>query len=259
MTVGLLYICTGKYNRFFELFYQSSMSYFLPGYEKKYFVWSDNDNLADGLDNVKLYHKDYGGFPADSLYRFEIFLQAETELRNCDYLYYLNANVLLIRSIGEEILPDATGLVGVEWPVKKLSHPMFYHYERNPRSLAYVEPYKGPYKYYMGGLNGGSSNSYLKMIHALAKNIRTDEKNGITACSYDESHINRYFYEFGCKSLPNDFCWPQEWGENQNCKIVLRTKADIDKENKGRDLSAFGKIKRLFYLLNRVARWYLKY
>ena len=80
---------------------------------------------------------------------------------------------------------------------------MFYPYERNKNSAAYIAPYeKQPYLYYMGGLNGGEAKAYLNMISTLAQNIRRDYDAGIIARVHDESHINKYFRPIHVKSYP---------------------------------------------------------
>ena len=81
MTLAILYICTGRYNLFFEDFYNSCEKYLLPNVQKTYYVWTDNDQLSNGKANVNIYYKKCAGFPADSLFRFEMFLQAEEELK----------------------------------------------------------------------------------------------------------------------------------------------------------------------------------
>ena len=110
MTIAILYICTGCYNQFFKGFYESCEKNFLIQTDKTYFVWTDDDHLADGRSNVRIYHKECAGFPADSLFRFEMFLQAEQEIMKYDYVYFFNANAMCIEPIGNEILPDESGL-----------------------------------------------------------------------------------------------------------------------------------------------------
>lgn len=87
MKIAVLYICTGKYNQFFEGFYKSCEQFFMTSLEKTYFVWTDNDHIADGYDRVQVIHKECAGFPADSLFRFEMFLQVEEKLKMYDYIY----------------------------------------------------------------------------------------------------------------------------------------------------------------------------
>ena len=112
MTIAILYICTGKYNQFFSGFYKSAEKYLLVDAEKHYFVWTDDDQLAVGHPDVHIYHKDCAGFPADSLFRFEMFMQAEEQLKKYDYIYFINANALFLKPVGEEILPDDIAAIG---------------------------------------------------------------------------------------------------------------------------------------------------
>lgn len=260
MKIAILYICTGKYNQFFEGFYKSAEKYLLNGYDKTYFVWTDDDSLADGLPNVKLFHKECAGFPADSLFRFEMFLQAEERLKCYDYIYFVNANAQLLKPIGEELLPDETGLAMGRWPGKReRQHCMFYPYERNKKSLAYIAPYQSPYIYFMGGFNGGTAEEYLKMIRTLAANIRTDYENGIIAKFHDESHINAYLRTHRCKVLPSNLNVPEEH-HNSDAKMIFREKSHIDPYfNKGRKFTPLARFKKGCGILWCIVRWYLRF
>lgn len=47
MRIAILYICTGKYNVFWDGFYKSSEKFFLKDEaEKEYFVFTDNMDLC---------------------------------------------------------------------------------------------------------------------------------------------------------------------------------------------------------------------
>lgn len=260
MKIAILYICTGRYNQFFMDFYESVEKYLLIESEKTYFVWTDDNHLADGRDNVRIYHKKCAGFPADSLFRFEMFLQAEDELKKFDYVYFFNANAECIGPIGEEILPDETGLaMGIWRGAREHQHPMFYPYERNKNSLAYISPYGKDYVYYMGGLNGGRSEVYLKMIRTLAANIRDDYSKGIIAKFHDESHINAYMRTHPCKIIPGNLNRPEE-SATQDCKMWFREKTHIDPYfNKGRNTTFWARIKKGVGILWDILRWYLKF
>lgn len=238
MKIAVLYICTGKYNQFFEGFYSSCEQYFLAGKaDKEYFVWTDDDTLGEGLSNVHIYHKECAGFPADSLFRFEIYLQAEEVLKKFDYIYFFNANTLFIAPVNEEILPDKTGLAMGVWGGKEEKrHPMFYAYERNRKSLAYIPPYGKNYKLFMGGLNGGRSKEYLEMCHTLAKNIRDDYNRGIIAIAHDQSHINAYLRVHPCKAIPPSYCSPEEFAPPQNDRKRITTQNHFPRQGSSRPL-----------------------
>lgn len=256
--IAILYICTGKYNQFFRGFYESAMKFLLPQDLKTFFVWTDDDHLCDGLINVHARHKECEGFPADSLFRFEIFLQARTELEEYDYIYFFNANALLLQPIGEEILPDSTGLAMGIWGGKRLhQHPMFYPYERRKESLAYVAPRGKDYVYFMGGLNGGRSKEYLEMIRTLAANIRDDYRRGIIAFVHDESHINAYMRTHAGKLLDTTLNRPEEWAD-ETAKLIFREKTHLNPSfNKGRGTSLWAHYKKGVLMLVRGVRWYL--
>lgn len=260
MNLAILYICTGKYNQFFSGFYDSAMRFLLPNVEKTFYVWTDDDKLAEGCSNVRVIHKECAGFPADSLFRFEMFLQAEAELKKFDYLYFFNANAIFLKPIGEEILPDETGLAMGRWPGKREhQHPMFYPYERNKKSLAYIPPYGDNYIYFMGGLNGGRSEVYLQMVHALAENIRKDYERGIIAKFHDESHINAYLRTHQCKVLSTTLNQP-EGSATPEAKMILREKTYIDPYfNKNRKTSMMARMKKGVLVLFDIVRWYMKF
>lgn len=260
MRIAILYICTGRYNQFFPGFYYSAKSFLLTETEKRFFVWTDDDHLADGLDDVTIIHKECEGFPADSLFRFEMFLQVEEHLKHYDLVYFFNANAEFRSPVNEEILPDDTGLAMGIWGGKREhQHPMFYPYERNKKSLAYVAPYNPPYTYYMGGLNGGRSKEYLEMIRTLAKNIRIDYEKGIIAKYHDESHINAYMRTHSCKVLSTLLNQPEESASDE-AKMVFREKTHIDPYfNKGRQFSIIARFKKGCEICLDIIRWYLKF
>jgi len=220
-------------------------------------VWSDNEQLKYNSDHVTFIYKECLGFPSDSLFRFDTFLTVENFLLDYDYVYFINSNAVITDYVGEEVIPDDTGLVVAEWPIKHkwLSSPCFYNYERNKSSLAYIPPFASPYKYFMGGFNGGKAVDYLKLIHILSKNIHIDYDNGILACSYDESHLNKYCHDNVCKVLPYGFASPEEWGRNHDTRIVFRHKGILD-SNKNRAQGLKGRIIRTLYLIKKAISWY---
>lgn len=267
MRIAILYICTGPYRQFFTDFYTSCEKYFLKEYEKTYFVWTDDDQLGTQYFNVRTIHKDCAGFPADSLFRFELFLQQKAELIKYDYIYFFNANSLVVQSVGEEILPDETGLAMGLWYNKEkpwwslwriLDCPAFFCYERNKESLAYIPPFGKDYKQFMGGLNGGRTKEYLEMIETLSENIRRDYENGIIAIAHDQSHINAYMRSHRCKVLPKEFCWPEEWPASFKPIIVFRDKMKLGEPFiKGRNPSVWAKAKRIWRRIMHAVKWYI--
>lgn len=265
MNVAILYICTGKYNIFFDHFYASCEKYFLTGLASlHYYIFTDSPSSFPKTDNLTIINKKCEGFPLDSLLRFDMFLRVKNELLDADYVFFFNSNAEFKAPIGIDILPEKgkETLVAAEWPCKRkpFNHPMFYPYERNKKSTAYIPPFeKHPYKYYMGGINGGESKAYVKMIETLAANIREDYNKGIIACVHDESHINKYFRSHTCKVLTPEYCIPEEWvKEGFQPKIIFRNKVKVDSYfNKGRDHSFKGRLQKTIRIIKRAICWYI--
>jgi hypothetical protein len=106
--VGILYICTGKYDIFWKDFYISAERYFLKDSEIHYFVFTDAKQLFDEEKNPRI-HKIYQenlGWPYSTLKRFQIFFNAESLLVETDYIFFFNADLKILEPIIEaEFLP----------------------------------------------------------------------------------------------------------------------------------------------------------
>lgn len=258
MKVAILYICTGKYNQFFKDFYESSEKYFLKGIANiEYFVFTDDLNLSK-FNNVHLFKKECRGFPMDSLFRFDMFLSIKDKLKKFDYLFFFNANMLFVSSVGIEILPKNNGLVAVLHPGYYKKFSFFFPYDRNKKSTAYIPPFKQKYRYYMGSLNGGTFDSYMNLVQECSKNIHYDYDRNYIALFHDESHLNKYLSEHDCMGLSPAYAYPEGAHFPFSPKIILRDKVKIDSYfNKGRDFSIKGRLKKIIEIVYRAVMWYL--
>ncbi len=261
MKIGILYIATGKYACFWDEFYNSAEKYLFPDDEKHYFVFTDSPEIKG--ENVTVYHRECQGFPADTLFRFDMFLSIRDDIEKMDYLYFFNSNVIFEGRVAEELIPDAEHnyLLGALSPMESIRKfpPLLFTYERNKKSLAYIAPYqKGKYHYYMGGLNGGRTPEYLKMCETLAHNIHVDYDNGIVARFHDESHINRYFRDYPPKILGKEFGIFEGWNLSLPGKVIFRDKTKISDLFQKNKTGLAAKIIRLIRKLCSGIKWYLK-
>lgn len=212
MRIGILYICTGKYDVFWEGFYQSAETFLFPDSEKHYFVFTDSTSIPSSERVHKIYQERLG-WPKDTLMRFHLFLKIEEDLKKMDHLFFFNANYTFVKTISEgEMIPNA----GDHYLTGQI-HPVAYHkkraqfdYETNPASTAFIPPQLGTC-YYAGGLIGGRTPEFLQMCKVISHNIDLDEQKGIVAKWHDESHINAYFAQHPPKPLHPGYCYPQGW------------------------------------------------
>jgi hypothetical protein len=118
-------------------------------------------------------------------------------------------------------------------------------YEPNPESMAYIKrPGKiinengmfrfKPY-YYAGGFQGGTAKEFLKASRVLKRNIDRDFDKNYVAIWNDESHWNRYLFDYkgDLVVLSPSYVYPDSlikeyyekaWGCSYEPKIITLTK-----------------------------------
>lgn len=107
-------------------------------------------------------------------------MNIEEQLKEFDYIFSLNANIIPLKPIGEEILHSAQqGLCG-EY-------------------------------YFMGGFNGGCTAVVLHTYHDMLNNIQKDLEKGIIIVWYGESHLNSYVLDKNPLILLPEHGYPEGW------------------------------------------------
>lgn len=231
--IAILYVCTGEYTVFWKEFYLSFERFFLPNTEKHYFVFGDNQMLyMEG--NSERIHKHlvpHLPWPLPTLLRFWFFSEIKSELKEFDYICLMNANVICRDYVlEEEYLPR--GELGEKFmvtvhPGYEDQNPVYFPYERRKNCEACIPYHKGE-RYVFGAMNGGCAVAYLEMIEDLKNKSVNDLKKGIIAKCHDESYINAYMNNrTDVRYLSKIFCYPEGWGEEQDCKILGLDKAKV--------------------------------
>lgn len=239
-TIAILYICTGKYSVFWNEFYLSSEKFFLTGHKKHYFIFTDSVEINKiANDNITVIYQNQLGWPYDTLKRFHMFSLIINELKKFNFIFFINANTEIVSNIGDEILPEN------ENQIVACLHPGYFNssinrfpYERNKNSGAYIPKNVGKY-YFAGGLNGGTSISYIELIKELKKNIDEDLLTGTIAVWHDESHINRYLIDHNnIKILDCGYLFPEGWNIPFEQKIIVKNKEKYGGHNFLRNITA---------------------
>jgi hypothetical protein len=227
INIGILYICTGKYERFFKDFYESAEKFFLEGSKKTYYVWTDSESTDFEKPNVIKMKQKRWGWPYDTLMRFKMFLQAEKEILNEDYLFFFNANMKFLLPVGEEILPT-----GNESGLAAVLHSTFWNtgirgtFENRSQSTAYVPSHIWP-DYFQGCLFGGKTDKMIELFKVCEKNVDLDLDKGIIAAWWDESHMNKYFIDHPPKKLHPGYAYPEMLNLKYEKLILQLEKAKI--------------------------------
>ncbi|ACZ12790.1 glycosyl transferase [Sulfurospirillum deleyianum] len=227
--IGILYICTGDYWKFWENFYKSSEELFLTNEEKHYFLFTDNRELLNiNNERIHSFFQEKMDWPYPTLYRYKTFIKYKTVFQDMDYLIFCNANLLFNEKISRNDLFANKELFATLHPGFFDKKPQKFTYETNIKSLAYTEK-KVDSIYVCGGFNGGIKNDFLKMAEILDDNIDKDFSESIIAIWHDESHINNYVQNNKEKFniLSPSFCYPQHYSIDINKKIIVQDKEKI--------------------------------
>ncbi len=229
MKIAILYIATGKYIVFWKDFFTSCEKYFLAGYRKEYFVFTDATEFEQSTNQRvhRISHKQ-SGWPYDTLMRFHVFSGIKEKLQAFDYIFFFNANMLFVQTVNpEEFLPDGKKDDGLMVTL----HPGYFNQPRSnlpyeqeqAASKAYITRAEGKY-YFMGGLNGGKSEAYIKLIESLKINTQVDLNHNIIAKWHDESHLNKYMLDKNPKVLSPAYGYPEGRKLPFEPKIIIRDK-----------------------------------
>ncbi len=229
--VGILYICTGEYWRFWESFYQSCEKYLLQECELHYFLFTDNANLLS-IDKSNIHPVFQGNleWPYITLFRYKIFDENSLIFKDMDYLIFCNANLQFVNSIALDEITHQKNMFVTMHPgfVKTLHYSL--PFEKNIDSMAYIKSNNNS-KYICGGFNGGKRLNFLNMSAMLNNAIKKDLEKGIIARWHDESHLNNFYNTnyLSFNILPSYYCLPESKikGVDSEYKIIVLDKDKI--------------------------------
>jgi hypothetical protein len=129
-----------------------------------------------------------------------------------DYLYFLNANMLFVDTIGEEAIPHVSNdyLMGVVHPGYYDKPAWAFPYERNLISRVHI-PLTAGKTYYQGCFNGGRVKEFMQMSKDLAMLIDLDLKCGHIPVWHDESALNWHYCFRNPLTLNPGYAYPEGW------------------------------------------------
>lgn len=226
MIVGILTIATGKYKRFVKPLYDSIVRNFLPSHQKLFVLFTDEvDQMQKELQSfeTEIFEIKRRGFPGDTLYRYHHFFSSKERLlargEKCPHvLYYLDADMLVLNEVGEEILPVGfKNLIATAHPgfFQRQGHNPLGTPETNPLSKAFIPPERYRPCYWAGGFNGGKFDDFMILSNSISDRIDEDDRNGLVAIWHDESHLNAYLSESNVidrvKTMNPSYCYPESW------------------------------------------------
>lgn len=235
MKIAILNISIGSYDVFWKDFLLSAEKNFLPGLDKHYFLFTDNNKIYNyNSKKVSLIYQDNLGWPLNTMKRFNMFKKCEDELKKFDYIFFINGNAEFKKPLTEDFINKEKNLITIIHPGLadlKISQLPF---ERRPESNAYIPIEKGKY-YVQGAFIGGKSDGFIKMMNELDKLIEEDLNNHIIAIWHDESFLNKYICDRDdVQIMGRQYLYYEEYVFPWEPIILLRDKTKYIEKNNGR-------------------------
>jgi histo-blood group ABO system transferase len=199
--IGLLVMATGKYIQFIEPLVLSAEKHFCKNHNITYFVFTDQEPIP--LPNTIYLFQSRLGWPLDTLKRYHTYLSHWELLKDQDYLFACDADMLFVDRVGDEILGERVATMHPGFVGKRGS------YETNPASKAAIRCHEGKF-YFAGGFYGGQREAFHHILTTNVANIDDDFRRGIVAVWHDESHWNRYCIDHPpTVVLSPSYCYPE--------------------------------------------------
>ena len=187
--IGIIVVATGNYVDMVDenKLIKSLLDNFLVNHNRTIYLFTDGRELPDTAKIAV----DHQPWPYPTLHRFHFITDNRKIIEHTDYLYYIDADMLIVDKIEDDILGD---LVTTIHPSRdKYIRKNRFPFETRPESTAYFDS-KDYKNYFTGAFYGGKSDCFLKMCAKLKENVDIDHSHNLIAVWHDESHLNCYCF-----------------------------------------------------------------
>ncbi|KPP59914.1 alpha-1,3-galactosyltransferase 2-like [Scleropages formosus] len=210
-SVALTVFAVGRYLEvYLQDFLTSAEKHFMTGLPVTYYIFTDTPKwvptipLALGRTMKIIEVEGHDRWQDISMSRMKSIADViESHIRHRNqYVFCFDVDQTFVGRFGSEALGDTVALL----------HAFYYHryqkeysYDRNPKSVAYME--KGDF-YYHAAIFGGTWQGVKNITESCYQGIVKDKENEVEALWHDESHLNKYFWlHKPSKILSPEYCW----------------------------------------------------
>lgn len=217
INVGILYICVGKYDKYFKNFYKTAQKNFLLGSNKTYFVFTDSVTLINRYrytPYITFIETKKIGWPYDTLLRNRYFMQHFHLFANMDYLIFCNANMVFKENIflNDLGLGTKNKLFGVLQPYYFHKRSNFFPVESNLSCNAYFSANEIEHieHYFQGCFYGGNYTNFRILVETISEWTEDDLIGNKIPVWHDESYLNKFFHLNPPFVLHSGYAYPEE-------------------------------------------------
>lgn len=225
--IGILLICLNPhYWEYAKTMIESANKFLLKDHILEYLLWTDIPDTDYGCTIIPTESMEW---PLPTLMRYHTFLQEEERLKEFDYLFYIDIDMLFVDEVGDELLGE--GLTAIGHPMYWLRKSYQAPFEPNPVSASYISM---PRRYFCGGIQGGRAEDFIKAMWSMRRLIDKDFVNNYIPIWNDETVWNKYLFENPpVVILDPSYCYPDSlikeyyekvWGESFKPRLITITK-----------------------------------
>lgn len=179
------------------------------------------------------------GWPSATMFRHHVVLENWVHLRSADFVFLIDADMLIRQPVGPEILSPVDGVTATLHPGYVGKHFSELPYESRTESGSYVNAAEGD-AYFCGGLVGGERAGYKWLASQIRERIDFDVNRGVTPVWHDESALNRVLSVTPPEVvLPPAYCHPTNdswyrtfWPENYPTIIEALDKPEHERHGR---------------------------
>ncbi|TWW61961.1 alpha-1,3-galactosyltransferase 2-like [Takifugu flavidus] len=222
-SVALTVFAVGRYlDAYLEAFLQSAERHFMLGLPVTYYVFTDQPEKIPHIKlgpqrRLKVLQVQRASRWQDiSMMRMKTIADTiESDIRHqSKYVFCFDVDQVFSGRFGPEALGESVALLHAYY--YRLPKRL-YTYDRNPKSVAYME--NGDF-YYHAAVFGGSWESVKALTETCYKSIMEDKKNNVEALWHDESHLNKYMLlNKPSRVLSPEYCWDPDIGYRTDIHI----------------------------------------
>lgn len=193
-TIGIVILATNIYFVLALRLIKNFIFYYTGECKLNFYVFSDTcitDFLPPDIDNVHFYYSQNKNWVEGTNSKFLNIISIEDDLKNCDYVYYFDADTNVYKQFDEKMFLGEI-VAGQHY---NNSYTPKKPYDRNPKSKAYVpEDTELEQIYYYGAFFGGNVEKVLRYVKIFRAWQLEDKKIKYEPRWNDESYLNKYFH-----------------------------------------------------------------
>jgi hypothetical protein len=217
-TLAVIFIGTDKYLNFLPSWYESCEKNLVTDHKKHYFVFTDGE-MKDLPENISAYMQEHQAWPFITLLRFNTILKAKEELKDYDWMLFIDADMQVVSEVHPTELFTDKKYIGVHHPCHYLQMPPHNQgtgaFETSPLSKAGIVDGDDTSVYYQGCVWGGKVPEVIEMMEELQKRTQEDLDNNVIAKWHDESQMNKFYAERPdeVNVLSPSFAFPEDFAQ----------------------------------------------